>query len=303
MSTRGFRHNAFVYESTSDYVDRGVAFLTEGLDTGEAAILAGTRDRMAAMRDGLGEAATRVTFTDVGPLYTRPARTVAAYHRMLTERLRSAPAARILADVQYGPTVAEWDEWSTYEAISNHAYAHLPAWVVCTYSAAELPERMLEAVWRTHTSVLDGDWRQSPHFEDPARIVRELTPQPRTLLGLRALSPGEDLERFRERLGEAMRAEQVPRERALDLLVAATEVARNAWQHGGGPTELRTGTVDGRFVCEIHDDGPGFDDPLAGYAAPRPGQRRGLGLWVARQLSWRLELPAAERGCSVRLWL
>jgi hypothetical protein len=50
----------------------------------------------------------------------------------------------------------------------------------------------------------------------------------------------------------------------------------------------------GRFVCEIVDRGNGFDDPGAGYLAPR--NRVGTGLWVARQLTWRIEvLPVANR--------
>jgi anti-sigma regulatory factor (Ser/Thr protein kinase) len=63
------------------------------------------------------------------------------------------------------------------------------------------------------------------------------------------------------------------------------------------------GLVDGHFVCEISDDGPGLDDPLAGYVPPRPDQEDGAGLWVARQLSSRLELMSSADGLTVRLWL
>ena len=60
-----------------------------------------------------------------------------------------------------------------------------------------------------------------------------------------------------------------------------TEIAANAFRHGGGIEEVRVGQVDARFVCEVVDRGSGFDDPLAGYLAPREGV--GAGLWVARQ--------------------
>jgi len=45
-----------------------------------------------------------------------------------------------------------------------------------------------------------------------------------------------------------------------------------------------------RFV----DRGDGFDDPAAGYLAPREGI--GAGLWVARQLTWRIEFFRSPAG-------
>jgi len=71
--------------------------------------------------------------------------------------------------------------------------------------------------------------------------------------------------------------------------------------HGGGVADVRVGRVDGRFVCEIEDRGAGFDDPAAGYLAPRPGV--GAGLWVARQLVWDLEFLRSPTGFTARLWL
>jgi hypothetical protein len=50
---------------------------------------------------------------------------------------------------------------------------------------------------------------------------------------------------------------------------------------------VRLRRAKGRFVCEIIDRGGGFDDPTAGYLAPRAGL--GTGLWVARQLTWDIE--------------
>jgi hypothetical protein len=54
-------------------------------------------------------------------------------------------------------------------------------------------------------------------------------------------------------------------------------------------------------VCEVIDRGSGFDDPVAGYLAPRPGT--GKDLWVARQLTWRLESFHSPRGFTVTIWL
>jgi anti-sigma regulatory factor (Ser/Thr protein kinase) len=295
------RHNAFIYESDDEYVARSVAFLKDGLEAGEGAIVGNTRDGLAKMRDALGPDAERVTFLDVSGTYTRPARTVAAYYAVFREHLRKAPVVRAVADFQGGPTPRDWEEWTGYEAITNLAYSHLPVWVVCTYNADELPDPVLDGVWRTHPEVLSDTWQASDNFEDPRALVRRLTPEPDPLPELRSFSAGDELEAFRERLARELVAEQVPEASALRMLVAGTEVAANALRHGAGIEEVRVGSVEGRFVCEVIDRGSGFDDPVAGYLAPREGT--GSGLWVARQLTWRVECFHSPRGFTVRLLL
>jgi anti-sigma regulatory factor (Ser/Thr protein kinase) len=85
------------------------------------------------------------------------------------------------------------------------------------------------------------------------------------------------------------------------MLLAATEVAANAVRHGGGVTDVRVGRAGGRFACEIVDPGPGFDDPAAGYLAPRDGS--GSGLWIARQLTWQIDFFHAPDGFTARIVL
>jgi anti-sigma regulatory factor (Ser/Thr protein kinase) len=295
------RHSAFVYDEGDEYVAHSVAFLRDGLDAGEACMVGNTRDWLAVMREALGPDADRVTFVDVGSTYTRPARAVAAYYGTFLDHLRRAPSVRGVAEVQFGPAQGDWDEWMSYEAITNLAYCHLPVWVVCTYNANGLPDRVVDDVWSTHAEVLTDRWVRSDHFEDPRELVRRLTPAPAPLAQLRSVSAADDLELFREQLARELVAEKVPEAKALDMLVAGTEVAANAVRHGAGIEEVRVGRADGRFVCEVIDRGPGFDDPVAGYLAPRAGT--GTGLWVARQLTWRVESFQSPRGFTVRIWL
>jgi anti-sigma regulatory factor (Ser/Thr protein kinase) len=302
MSTAAaLRHNAFVYGSDDEYVARSVEFLKDGLEAGEGGIVANTRDGLAMMRDALGTDADRVAFFDVSSTYTRPARAVATYYGAFLEQLRGAPSVRAVADFQVGPAPGDWEEWAAYEAITNVAYDHLPVWVVCTYDANALPDPILDAASRTHPEMLGDGWRESDDYEDPRALMRRLAREPEPLSELRSFSAGEDLERFREQLARELVAEKMPEARALDMLVAGTEVAANAVRHGAGIEEVRVGRADGRFVCEIVDRGGGFDDPMAGYLAPRDGT--GTGLWVARQLTWRVESFDSPRGFTVRIWL
>ena len=242
-----------------------------------------------------------MTFLDVSSIYTRPARTLAAYYGAFSGQLRTAQSVRAVADVQFGPTPWDWQEWTGYEAITNLAYSHLPVWVLCTYNADGLPDPVLDGVARTHPEVVTDDWVDSDHFEDPSEVVRTLAPEPEPLPELRSFSVSDDLETYRERLGRELVTEKVPEARALDMLVAGNEVAANAIRHGGGIEEVRVWRSDGRFVCEAVDRGSGFDDPMAGYLAPREGA--GSGLWVTRQLVWRLEFLRSSRRFTTRIWL
>jgi anti-sigma regulatory factor (Ser/Thr protein kinase) len=300
--TSRLRHNALIYESTDEYVTSAVAFLREGLEAGEGAVVAHTPPGLAAVREALGPDAAQVTFVDVSASYTRPARTLAAYHRVYAEQLRQTPALRAVADVQIGPEPGEWDEWMGYEAVFNRSFGHLPAWVLCSYDAGRVPDPVLDTVWRTHPEVVAGDGRRpSGRYEDPDRLLRAIAAQPAPADDLRPIGFGRDLEELRERLARAIVAEGVPEAQVLDMLLAASEVATNAIEHGGGITDVRAGRIDGRFVCEIADAGHGFDDPAAGYLAPRDGT--GAGLWVARQLTWEIEFFRSPRGFIARIWL
>jgi anti-sigma regulatory factor (Ser/Thr protein kinase) len=300
-SDTALRHHAFVYESDDEYAARCVEFLRDGLEAGEACIVAHARDGLAVMREALGPDAAGVAFVDVSTVYSRPAHALATYHRTFVEHLRAAPTVRAVAEMQVGPTLEDWDRWAGYEALTNVSYAHLPVWVVCTYGANRVPDAVIESVLQTHPEVLGEDWQASDHFEDPSAVLRRTTPAPKELPNLRSFSPGKDLETFREHLASEIAAQRVPEARALDMLVAATEIAANALQHGGGIKEARAGRASGRFVCEVVDRGAGFDDPTAGYVAPRDGI--GNGLWVARQLAWSVETFHSRRGFTARLWL
>ena len=301
-SPSALRHHAFIHTSDEEYVERTVAFLMDGLQAGERCLVGNTRDGIAAVREALGPDAARVSFLDIGSVYTRPARTIATYFGAFRRHAAAGGAVRAVASAsQHGPTAEDWDEFAAYEAITNVAYAHLPVWVVCAYDANATPDRVLEAAWQTHPEVLSEHWQTSEAFEDPPELVRRLTRAPEELPQLRSFAAGDDLERFRERLARELAQEQVIASKALDMLVAGTELAANAVRHGGGIEEVRVGRVEGRFVCEVVDRGPGFDDPLAGYRAPRDGP--GSGLWVARQLTWRIEWFHSPRGFTVRAWL
>ena len=155
---------------------------------------------------------------------------------------------------------------------------------------------------RTPHVVAGGDLT-GPHYHEPDDVVAAIARVPTRELRLRALPLTDDAQAFREALSAELAGAGAPEAKVVNLLVAASEVFDNALRHGNGATGLRAGLVDGWFVCEIEDRGPGLADPLAGYVPPTPGQPGREGLWIARQLVSRLELIPAQPGLTARLWL
>jgi anti-sigma regulatory factor (Ser/Thr protein kinase) len=293
------RHHAFLYETEDEYLAVATDFLREGLELGQGAVVANTRVGIGAVREALGTAAADVTFVDVSEAYTRPVKTLAAYHQVYARTLSRFGSLRAVADVQLGQVPAEWDLWTGYEAVFNRSFAHLPAWVLCSYRANALPDVVRAGIWRTHPGVVaGGTWNDSAAYDDRNQPWRPDTRRP-PLADPEEIVVVDEIDVLREHLVRSMHRLGVPAAKVLDLVLATTEILTNALTHGEGVSALRAGLVEGRYVCEVVDQGPGFDDALAGYLAPRAG--RGSGLWVARQLTWDLELFWAPDGFTARI--
>jgi anti-sigma regulatory factor (Ser/Thr protein kinase) len=295
------RHEALVYDDDDTFVERVAAFLRDGIDDA-ATIAVLNRRHTALLREELGGDAERVTFTDCNDVYVRPIDVLAYYDATLRQLCAAGSASvRVAAEIPLGPSRAGWHDWISYEAIVNRALADRPLDVLCLYDTNTAPDAVIEGVWQTHPHV-DAD-SVGPHYHEPHEVVAAFTPRPLRMLPIGPLPVTRDATAFREELSAALAAARAPRAKALNMLVAANEVFKNALEHGGGPSALRAGLVDGWFVCEVEDRGPGLDDPLAGYVPPPAEDHRRAGLWLARRLVARLELIPAEPGLLVRMWL
>jgi anti-sigma regulatory factor (Ser/Thr protein kinase) len=299
------RHTALIYDSDDEMVGVVAPYLEAGLAAGEPTLAVLTRLNWAILRDALGPAADRVVYTDCDAFYTRPIAAIAAYDAALRGHAAAGdPPVRVVGELPWGPTEREWREWMGYEALLNASLSHHAATVLCSYDARILPDRLVDTALRTHPRTdTDGEPHANDRYESPEDVLRSLATPAMEIVLPPALELTDDVAVFRERLGAALAAAGIPERRAFDMLLAGSELFTNAWRHGGGPTALAAGITDGWFVFEVSDDGPGFDDPLAGYLPPGGVPASGAGLWIARQLVSRLELIPREPGLTARLWL
>jgi anti-sigma regulatory factor (Ser/Thr protein kinase) len=277
------RHSAFVYDSDEELVEQSGQFLEAGIEAREGVLVAASRNRMEVIRRALDAPPAAVRSLDAVGTRDRPARLLGACYAAAVDQLERFDSLRLLIELQTGPAVGEWPDWIHCETALGRVFERLPVTTLCAYDSRLTPAPLLAAAGRAEPEVTE--------------------PRHQPLPELRTMSAVANPEQLRERLGEAMCAAGVGGRRAVAALTAVNEIGVNAWSHGAAPVELRCGRHEGRFVGEVIDHGTGFDDPLAGFDPPAERGAHAPGLWVVRQLVWRLESVQTADGFAVRVWI
>jgi anti-sigma regulatory factor (Ser/Thr protein kinase) len=208
-----------------------------------------------------------------------------------------------VGEVVLGGTPQEQARWARYESVLNHAFAELPAWVVCPYDVVSLPGRIVEDARRTHPTVWQGRRSPSDRYRPPREFLATI-PEPvpdvrrRPAIELRSVADVASLREAMRRLGE--RIAMAP-ERLEDLRSIVGEIGANAILHGGGVRWARAWVFPDQLVCEIANPGGDPVDELAGLTPPVDVPHGGMGLWIARQLAaWLGIEPSPGGGTIVR---
>ena len=89
-------------------------------------------------------------------------------------------------------------------------------------------------------------------------------------------------------------------ERAIDLVLAVSEVAANTVRHAKSPGSLQIWHDAHEIICQLHDEGK-ITDPLAGRREPSLDANGGHGLWIVNEVCDRVDLRSDEAGTTIRL--
>ena len=92
----------------------------------------------------------------------------------------------------------------------------------------------------------------------------------------------------------------LPESRAIDLVLAVSEVAANTVRHAKSPGSLKIWYDSEEIVCQIQDEGT-IADPLAGRRQPSLEAMGGHGLWIVNQVCDEVEMRSDETGTTIRL--
>jgi len=299
-------HPVLLHATVGEFLSYLVPFLRAGLENREPVFVAVGADYLTDLRDAVGAEATGVTWADTREWHPNSSTRLRAFHEYVAERLADgATRIRLVGEPVWHegrPDLIR--EWSRYESVLNTVLAPFPVSLVCTYDTSRLDPAIVANARRTHPVVSDGNGpeRPSPDFRDPAELLRMWNPEPAPPPAWAPrLDQPKDLSSARRFLREEAAKAGVPSERAMDLTMAANEVLTNALRYGRGVVALWGWPEDGRFLCQIQDDGPGIADPLAGYVPPADAMEAGRGLWLARQLVDLLQIAPSSTGTTVRL--
>jgi anti-sigma regulatory factor (Ser/Thr protein kinase) len=305
-SPRGsFRHEAFLYRGEDEFADGVLGYVREGLEDDEAVLVAAPPGRLERLRDGLGPAADGVRWVDVTRAGTNPGRLPGLWAAALGEAAEVGRTLRGVGEpVWPGRRPQELAECHLSELLLGRAFAGGTGWrLMCPYDEAALPADVLGRVHRSHpgwTSPaargVTGTTAEDLDAELAAACRAPLPPPPGSVL--RGGFGAADVPAVRHTVVSWARSCRLAADQVELLELAASELATNAVQHGGGSGTVALWTEPGAVVLEVRDDGPGTD-PLAGRRPPGPDGAAGL--YLLHQLCDLLQLRTSADGTTVRV--
>jgi anti-sigma regulatory factor (Ser/Thr protein kinase) len=109
-----------------------------------------------------------------------------------------------------------------------------------------------------------------------------------------------DLSAVREFVRRCAREAGLAEARAIDLVLAVSEVAANTLRHAKSAGTLEIWHNADEIVCQIQDKGF-ITDPLAGQRRPGADAASGHGLWIVNQVCDLVEMRSDESGTTIKL--
>ena len=298
-----FHHSALLYSSPEEFAAEGAAFLREGVEAGEPALVMVGPQKIEWLRDELGPDAEAIQFEDMTKVGHNPAWIIPAWREFADahpgQRMRG-----IDEPIWAGRTDDELVECQRHESLLNHAFKDAAGFkLLCPYDTESLEPAVIHEAERSHPHVAaDGAEHPSRSYRGTSACAEphsDPLPEPRTVV--HGLPFGEAMidevrravERHASRTGLRRRQRE-------DLVLAVNELATNSVRHGGGYGRLRMWADEDRVVCEVRDGGA-IEEPLAGRERPEPRQRSGYGLWLANQVCDLVQVRSLTTGGVVRV--
>jgi anti-sigma regulatory factor (Ser/Thr protein kinase) len=287
--SRGFRHQALIYDSDQEFLDVALPFVREGLASNQPTLVAVQDRNVENLSSELGGTPEGLTLYPVEQWYETSARTREKFARWAGKKARNGNRVRLIGEPPWAiGHDAQIRDWARHESVINVAFAGQPVTFICPYDARVLPDDVIGHAHDTHPQIVDPDGiSSSASYEDPTafcgRLDTSIEPQ-RGEPTLELTFGLEDLPAVRRAVGPLAREAGLTPARSDELVLAVNEIATNALIHGRPPATLRVWRAEEEVVVEVTDTGDGIRDVLAGQLTPPVAGPGGRGLWMTRQL-------------------
>ena len=162
-----FVHEAFFYRGPDEFLHGMLHFIRDGVEAGEPVFAVLNAEKIARLREALGEDAERVLFADMAEVGSNPARIIAAWHDFVDEHgAGGRPMRGIGEPIWAGRSDSELAECHRHEELLNLAFADTPAFrLVCPYDVSALDPSVVEEAERTHPFMSDVEsFRESGRY-------------------------------------------------------------------------------------------------------------------------------------------
>jgi anti-sigma regulatory factor (Ser/Thr protein kinase) len=303
--SQAFVHEAFLYRGPEEFLRGTLQFIRGGVEADEPVFVVLSAEKIARLREALGDDADRVLFADMAAVGANPARIIAAWHEFVDEHGADGRAIRGIGEpIWAGRSDSELAECHRHESLLNLAFADTPAFrLLCPYDVSALDPGVVEEAERTHPFMSDvesfresGSYRGLEAISAPFAAPLEDPPASAARLTFDADSLGA----VRDLVTHRAQGAGFERQTTDALVLAVNEIATNSIRHGGGFGVIRTWD-DGGFLLFQVEDGGRIDAPLAGRRQPVLDEPGGRGLWLANQLCDLVQVRTFEDGNVVRI--
>jgi anti-sigma regulatory factor (Ser/Thr protein kinase) len=300
----GFEHEAFFYRGEADFLAGLVPFLREGLDRGEAVVVAEPRHRLDLLRDTLGADAGSVEWLDMAEIGGNPARIIGVWAAALDRHTAAGRTVRGVGEPAFaGRRETELTECRLHELLLNTAFDDGPGWrLLCPYDVDGLPRSVTQDALLTHPLHSAGAGRlPSDSYARGSHLEAFAAPLPAPAGSVfRGVYGAGDVPATRRTVAHYARSCGLPEERVEVLELAASELATNSIRHGGGNGSLAMWLEPGAVVIEFSDAGR-LLDPLTGRLTPSLELEGGRGLYLVNQLCDLVAVRSSDDGTTVRV--
>ena len=302
---QSYRHEAFLWRGHDDFLAQLVPFIRDGIEAGEAVMVAVTPEHIEWLRNDLGPSAAQVHFVDMTQLGRNPARIIPAWQQFLDEWSGDGRPARGIGEpIWVGRRPEEVLECQLHEALLNLAVdPELPFWLVCPYDAEHLDAEVLAEAGRSHPAIsTSASYQGSPgyrgHSHAEAMFSSVLPP-----VGGRSTGSADswsDAAAAADHVTLEAAAADLWSHKVVALAEAVRELTRESLGRGAPETAVRLWDEPDAVVCEVADTTV-TGNLLAGRRAPLPSGQDAL--WHANQLCDLVQVRSDENGTTVRLHL
>jgi hypothetical protein len=270
---QSYRHEAFLWHGRAEFVQRLVPFVRDGIDAGEAVMVAVIPMHAQWIRNDLGAKASQVHFVDMLELGRNPANIIPAWQKFLDDWSGfGRPARGIGEPIWPGRRPEEIQECQLHEALLNLSVdPDLPFWLVCPYDVEHLDVEVIAEAGRSHPVLSTAaSYHGSPSYQGHAHAQELFTAELPAMSGLPAKSTVTDavnLEAAAESVSLQAASADLWSHNIIDLTSAVRGLTANSLHRGAEEVRVQLWNEPEVLICDVTDDTV-IDDFLIGRRAP-----------------------------------